>query len=446
MKNIFSHLKENISRSNNHRVVMGISVFILIALILCQLRTCLPSSKVLHLGIFSGSNWDVPESSTYEVVDEVIARFEESHPGMKVEYTSGIVKDDYSTWLSDQIVRGSLPGVFMILDEDFNMLASLGALKDLDSYISKDPTVDLADYYENAWLAGQYESDQYALPYQSNLRLMFVNTTLLEKENIPLPDWDWTLDDFAKICEQVTRDTDNDGMVDQCGFANYTWEDMIQAYGIQIFEGNGTKANINNDSVRQALRNMQELREYDQAFYPFTDTTGFDSGKVAFAPMSYAEYKTYNPYPWKVRKYSSFNWSVLPMPASQSGGSSANLDSLMMGISSTTDHPNEAWQLLKLFVQDEETQQSVVDKTGGLSPLRNFSDSTNQFEEQEAAQDLAGLLDYAIENSTCKVRFKKYEDAMDLLDNSMNEIMNGNGDISLQLLELERRINDYLRN
>ena len=244
----------------------------------------------------------------------------------------------------------------------------------------------------------------------------------------------------------MTRDTDNDGTVDQCGFANYTWEDMIQAYGIQIFGGNGTKANINNDSVRQALRNMQELREYDQAFYPFTDTTGFDSGKVAFAPMSYAEYKTYNPYPWKVRKYSSFNWSVLPMPASQSGGSSANLDSLMMGISSTTDHPNEAWQLLKLFVQDEETQQSVVDKTGGLSPLRNFSDPTNQFEEQEAEQDLAGLLDYAIENSTCKVRFKKYEDAMDLLDNSMNEIMNGNGDIGLQLLELERRINDYLRN
>ncbi len=134
------------------------------------------------------------------------------------------------------------------------------------------------------------------------------------------------------------------------------------------------------------------------------------------------------------------------MPAGMEGESNINLDSLMMGISSQSSHPQEAWELLKLFVQDEQTQQLIASNTGGLSSLRRLSGSFAQFEEEDAQKaNTEGLLDYALENSTCKVRFKKYEDAMNLLDTGMNEIVSGKGDIGLQLLTLERRINDYLR-
>ena len=126
MKSLFSSLKQNLSRSRSHRVVWFVSLILVGALIVGQLRSCLPMARTLHLGVFSTSNWDVPDSSTYEVVDQVIARFERLHPGLSVSYTSGIIKDDYSSWLSDQIVQGRLPDVFMVLDEDFNMLASLG--------------------------------------------------------------------------------------------------------------------------------------------------------------------------------------------------------------------------------------------------------------------------------------------------------------------------------
>lgn len=446
MKSLFSSLKQNLSRSRSHRVVWFVSLILVGALIVGQLRSCLPMARTLHLGVFSTSNWDVPDSSTYEVVDQVIARFERLHPGLSASYTSGIIKDDYSSWLSDQIVQGRLLDVFMVLDEDFNMLASLGALRNLDSYIRSDHAFDQEAYYKSALQAGQFDGAQYALPYQCNLRLMFVNTTLLDQEKISLPDWNWTIDDFAALCQQVTKDTDQDGVVDQCGFVNYTWKDVLAAFGVPIFTEDGLSVQLNNDRVRRALRYMQQIKDYDQAYYPFTSADGFDSGQVAFAPMSYAEYKTYSPYPWKVRRYSSFEWSVLPMPAGMEGESNINLDSLMMGISSQSSHPQEAWELLKLFVQDEQTQQLIASNTGGLSSLRRLSGSFAQFEEEDAQKaNTEGLLDYALENSTCKVRFKKYEDAMNLLDTGMNEIVSGKGDIGLQLLTLERRINDYLR-
>ena len=46
--------------------------------------------KVLRVGIFAGSNWNVPQGETYAIIDEVIQKFEIEYPNVKVEYVSGI--------------------------------------------------------------------------------------------------------------------------------------------------------------------------------------------------------------------------------------------------------------------------------------------------------------------------------------------------------------------
>ena len=50
----------------------------------------------LKLGIFAGSNWDVPQGETYAIIDDVIKNFEAENPGVHVTYVSGIKKEDYS--------------------------------------------------------------------------------------------------------------------------------------------------------------------------------------------------------------------------------------------------------------------------------------------------------------------------------------------------------------
>lgn len=44
----------------------------------------------LTIGIFAGSNWDVPSFDYYKMIDSAIARFEKSHPNAEVKYKSGI--------------------------------------------------------------------------------------------------------------------------------------------------------------------------------------------------------------------------------------------------------------------------------------------------------------------------------------------------------------------
>ena len=219
---------------------------------------------VIHLGIFVG-NWELPNGNDYKVIDDAIARFEKLHPNVEIEYESGILKSDYSLWLANKIVNGEEPDVFMIVDEDFNTLSSLGVLKDLTEEIENDKKFNKDDYYESTLKAGQYEHKQYALPYESNPMLMFVNKTLLEKENIPIPENDWTLDDFYNICQQVTKDTNGDGAIDQYGCYNFSWLNSMYSHGIRLFDEDGKECFIDQDEAKEAVIFVEKLNKLNQS-------------------------------------------------------------------------------------------------------------------------------------------------------------------------------------
>ena len=63
-----------------------------------------------------------------------------------------------------KIVKGEEPDVFMILDDDFNTLSSIGALANIDSYMTHDQNFSTDDYYSSVLKAGTYSNSQYALP------------------------------------------------------------------------------------------------------------------------------------------------------------------------------------------------------------------------------------------------------------------------------------------
>ena len=149
-------------------------ICILLAVVCVLLIIWQPQKITLKIGIFAGSNWNVPNGDCYKIIDQVIERFEKKYPMVNVEYESGIIKDDYSQWLSSQYLKGEEPDVFMILSEDFNTLSALGALKDLDYLIQQDTQFNKDDYYESALDTGKYHGDQYALPYESNPTMIFM--------------------------------------------------------------------------------------------------------------------------------------------------------------------------------------------------------------------------------------------------------------------------------
>ena len=72
---------------------------------------------VLTFGMFAGNQWGVPDDNCYQMIDQAIKEFEEEHPNVKIKYESGVMKDDYSEWISQKALKGDLPDVMIVLPD-----------------------------------------------------------------------------------------------------------------------------------------------------------------------------------------------------------------------------------------------------------------------------------------------------------------------------------------
>lgn len=402
----------------------------------------------LEFGMFTGSNWDVAQANSFTIIDKAIDKFERLHPGVTVHYYSGIQKDDYSEWFSRKLLAGEEPDIFMVLGTDFNQFASMGVMKDLGSFMEEDADFDPEKYFTSAFSSGQYESVQYALPYETVPTLMFVNKTLLTQEGIEMPEEDWTWDDLYEICEKVTRDTDGDGILDQFGTYNYDWMDALCSNGGGVFNKKGTEATLTDSKVAEAIKYVRSINDlYNGEKLSQED---FNGGRVAFMPLTFAEYRTYKTYPYKIRKYANFQWDCLTMPAGDQGGNISQVDSLLMGISANTREEKLAWEFLKLLTYDEEMQMNIFYDSQGASVLKNVTESQQM--EQIVQEDMeegdtvinGKLLGRVIEEGHVEPQFKKYEQAMSLTDSEINRILEEDNDVDSNLKILQRTINGYL--
>lgn len=403
---------------------------------------------VLEFGMFTGSYWGVSSADSYKIIDKAIEQYEKEHPGVKIHYSSGISKDDYSEWFARKLLQGKEPDVFMILGTDFNQFSTMGVMKKLDSFIEKDSEFDKNKYFTSAYQAGQYGQTQYALPYETVPTLMFVNKTLLEKEKIKIPCYDWTWNDLYSICKKISKDTDGDNKIDQYGICNFDWRDAIYCNGGQIFDSDGTVAYFDSESMVETVKYIKKLN--DLTLGAKVTQEDFNNGKVAFMPLTFAEYRTYKTYPHRIKRYTDFQWECITMPAGKKGQNISGVNTLLVGISANTKYEKLAWDFIKLLTYSEETQANIYQYSQGASVLKSVTQSDKmenivQEHMKEGEVVISGkLLSDIIETGYVALKFKKYEQAIVYANAEINSILEKEKNIDSSLKILKREMQKYL--
>lgn len=404
---------------------------------------------VLEFGMFAGSNWDVANANSYVIVDKVIAQFEEEHPGVKVHYTSGIRKSDYSEWYAQQVLQGKTPDVAMILSDDFDTLVSLDVLENLDNMENKDHSFHTEDYYTTALNTGKYRGAQYALPYETVPTLMFVNRSLLNHEGFMVPESNWTWDDMYDICSRITKDRDEDGVIDQFGTCNYSWQEAAYSNGAELFDEDGTESYFTDQRVIDSVKFAKKLSDLNQGQNVSQDK--FDAGNVAFMPLSFADYRTYKTYPYKIKKYSTFKWDCITLPSGKEGDNVSEVNTLLMGIGKQSKHKELAWELLKLFTYSTDNQLDIFRYSQGASVLKNVTNSkeaevilSEDTDDRERVIDNE-LLDVAIEKGIIVPKFTKYHETMILAEGEINKILIDDKNVESTLKIIQRNVTSLLK-
>ena len=425
----------------NKRLCKWGAALLILPLCLCLAGCFANRETTLTIGVYSGSYWNTPNGNCYQILDDAIAMFERSHPGVRVEYVSGIPADDYSEWLAGQIMRGTEPDLYFVLPEDFDLLVSSGALAQLDERIEADPEFDTALYYEPCLRSGQSEGRQYALPHESVPTIMFVNKTLLETNGVAMPDNDWTWEEFYNICEQVT-----DVEPRQYGVYGYSWLDAMYSNGASLFSEDGRSCYLAEEPVLEAIQFARRLTELNGGYS--VTARDFDVGRVAFCPLLYSEYRAYQPYPWRVKKYSAFQWDCVSMPAGPSGANISELHTMMLGLSSRTRHVDLAWDFCKLLSIDEEVQRKLYTQSHGISPLPAVAEDPELLQQihhdiPEGSGFSPDMIRRIMSNAVVAPKFDAYSQAMIMVESAIQESANNQLGQSGMLIA-ESEINIFL--
>lgn len=403
---------------------------------------------VLEFGMFTDSNWDVASANGFTIIDQAIEKFERTHPGVKVHYYSGVQKNDYSEWLSRKMLAGETPDVFMVLSSDYNQFCSMGMIKNLDHLIEKDKTFNSDIYFKSAFETGRYGKSQYALPYETVPTLMFVNKSLLNHEGIMVPRENWTWGELLEICKKVTKDKSGDGIIDQFGIYNYDWMDAAFSNGAVLFSDDGKECYFTNPNVSEAVKFVDQLENLNQG--QKVTQEDFNGGNVAFMPLTFAEYRTYKTYPYKIKRYANMTWDCITMPAGPNGDNLSEVNTLLISIGNQTKHEKLAWEFLKLLTGDEEIQSEIFVSSQGASVLKSVTQSKEAEEmmQAEMAKDDKvidnKLLGMVIEEGHVEPKFKNYNQAVYLADGEINRILEEDKTIDSSLKILQRTVSSYL--
>lgn len=301
--------------------------------------------------------WTKPEE--LRVNQQLVAEFMRLHPNIKVELINEPSRRAMDK-LQAMIAARNAPDVMSIHGAYFIPFADKGALLDLHPYVSR-ADFDLADFYPQLVELCRWHGKLYSLPRYTSVYVLFYNRDLFDAAGLKYPDDSWTWDTYLQATRKLTRPGADAGsqqfgcLIQFWGARLYPW---LWANGGDLLSADRKHCTINSPECRQALQFLVDLRYKYQvtpatsAANPDQDLAMFTAGKIGMM-MTGA---------WDIQMMHSapgLHWDVAPLPKKKSRASLLGMENY--AVSSTTRHPEEAWQLFS-FLLSKQAQTVMAEK------------------------------------------------------------------------------------
>lgn len=299
---------------------------------------------------------------------QVIKDFEdENDVSVKVIVTDGA---QYKTKLQAAISGGNIPDVFWFEQADFLTYVNNDVLLEMDDYLSEDAKNEVDGIWPTAVKNFQFDGadvgagSHYGLPKDAAPFALGYNKTMFEENGIDIPDADhvYTREEFIEIAKELTKDTDGDGKLDQWGTGldiRWSLPSFVWGNGADWLNEDATQVTINTPEFISALQDFVDLQNKYEVTPSVAQAQTLDTyqrwmkGELAFFPVG----------PWDMGTYEKldFEYDLIPWPAGTSGEWASYFQSTGIGVSSGTDLPEEAVELVKYLCTSEKGQDALIE-------------------------------------------------------------------------------------
>lgn len=346
-----------------------------------------------------------------EMENKMFQAFMEKYPNITVTKDETINISNYTEALANAAAASKLPDVFWL--NNVPVAVENDWVLDIAPYWNNDPEV--AEIFPNIAANGAFGDKRFASPTFQFVMGVFLNKTLLEKNNIELPPYDWTIDQMLEIAGKISKPSEHIyGLSAPWGslmFNEYWPFANNPSLGYNTFDGE--KFHFTHPDWIEGYNKNLELRRLkvedvmtgDEKAEVFgsKDASTFMEGHLAMS-IDGSWNSAYLPV--EMEKKGTGEVDFYPYPAGNDGQKMpVVLD--FIGVSSTTKHPEAAYELMKWMTWGEdgwlkrlEFQKELGQDISKL-PVAGYDSVWSQIEEQlklDGFKAIIKLIDQAVPN------------------------------------------------
>lgn len=324
-------------------------------------------STIVKLRLDDWSNTEEAQAAR----DEVLASFQAAYPCIKVEIVPQVTTGADAKRL-EQIKAGTASDLIGVESSFIPAYTDAGGLMDLTPLVEGDPNFKPEEiYFSGVWKSGFYQGTPRAINKDFSTCAIYINVGLFKEAGLSVPVEGWTYDDYLRLAQQLTLDSQgrnavnpafDAGNIIQYGAAIPYWQNSTQgwfrgfqnilyAFDAHALSPDGTHVSgyLNGSNALAAWGFARDLvHKYHVApgptvinTQPEGNLTLFKEGKLAIVGGFWG--------PWfqeTLDAVPGLEWAVVPLPSGPAGHHGVIMW-MGWGINAKTEHPQEAWELLK---------------------------------------------------------------------------------------------------
>lgn len=300
--------------------------------------------------------WNLPHYE--EKIQGWISDFEEANPGATIEWVD-VKGSEWATYFQTQLAAGDPPDIIDVQGALWYQYAADGVLLDISDRLAAEPDVKDRFYPGLFEAASNFDGSYYMMPLYTPSTVLFYNKPMFEEAGLPGPPE--TMEELVEYSRALTEG-------ERGGFItlNFDWLywPLFAVNGVEILNEDKTKAAFNTPSAVQVLETLAELT--DEGVIPAVSWTGrwaepngaFGAGQSGMLNAHVTAFNAFS---------SNSDWAnedTIGVASFPGNYAVPNYHSL--GITSTTEYPDLAWEFVKIVTSDKWAKE-IVANLGTLS-------------------------------------------------------------------------------
>lgn len=324
--------------------------------------------------------WHSLVQSTRPALEELILRFEEAHPNIRINAQYIPTGDALAQKLITAVQSNSAPDISWIHSHYLGDLVAANAVYAMSHFTEGENGLtdeELADIYPALIQYASWQGTLYSLPMEAtNLGLVY-NKDLFREAGLDPERPPQTWDDLREYSRKLVRDRNGDGRNEQIGFfvpavsatgpqgpyMMWQWTPFLWQAGGFLVNEEMTRVLFDSEAGVEALTLWSDIyRMQNQSTFTADDPlTVMASQQIAMMLDG----------PWNIPRYpelfSRFDYGVAMLPEGPVKRATV-VAGEYLAIFRQSAHPEEAWEFVKWMVQPE--TQAFWSMKSGYLPVR----------------------------------------------------------------------------